>query len=89
MWLRCRYKQQHERHGELLQRFAQDMELLASITLHEGASTDRIKRLIDMVPEQRLREWAENCRRSHEQFADKVCGSWRAASSAPTSHHDA
>eukprot|EP00891_Asterochloris_glomerata_P000620 jgi/Astpho2/620/fgenesh1_pg.00013_%23_39_t len=67
-----RYKQQHERHGELLQRFAQDMELLASITLHEGAGTDRIKRLIDMVPEQRLREWAENCRRSHEQFTDKV-----------------
>ena len=89
VWLHCRYKQQHERHGELLQRFAQNMELLASITLHEGAGTDRIKRLIDMVPEQRLREWAENCRRSHEQFTDKVYGSWRAASSASTSHNDA
>ena len=48
------------------------MDRLASCELHPGACTGTARRLLDLLPEQRLRDWAEACRRSHAAFGDKA-----------------
>ena len=63
---------QAEAHRDILARFSADMDRLASCELHPGARTGTSRRLLDLLPEQRLRDWAEACRRSHSAFGDKV-----------------
>ncbi|KAK9820447.1 hypothetical protein WJX72_010464 [[Myrmecia] bisecta] len=67
-----KYVQQHTAHAETLVRFEQDMAQLAATELQPAARTRELTRLVHLVPEQRLRDWAANCGRSHKHFADKV-----------------
>lgn len=59
-------------HEEVLARFDRDMDALAAADLHPAARVGGATRLLDLLPEVKLREWAAECRRSHRQFADKV-----------------
>ena len=63
---------QAEAHNDILARFSSDMDRLASCELLPGARTGSARRLLDLLPEQRLRDWAEACQRSHAAFGDKV-----------------
>ena len=57
---------------EILQGFERDMEQLASLQLHAGARTERHSRLIHLIPEQKMRDWAARCKHDHDHFAKKV-----------------
>ncbi len=48
------------------------MEQLASLQLHAGARTERHSRLIHLIPEQKMRDWAARCKHDHDHFAKKV-----------------
>ena len=58
---------------EILQGFERDMEQLAALQLHTGARTERHSRLIHLIPEQKMRDWAARCKHDHDHFAKKVC----------------
>ncbi|KAA6421485.1 MAG: hypothetical protein FRX49_08429 [Trebouxia sp. A1-2] len=57
---------------DILQGFERDMEQLASLQLHAGARTERHSRLIHLIPEQKMRDWAARCKHDHDHFAKKV-----------------
>lgn len=59
-------------HEEVLHRFDRDMEALAAAELHPAARSAGVARLLDLLPEAKLRDWAAECGRAHRQFADKV-----------------
>lgn len=59
-------------HEEVLGRFDRDMEALAAAELHPAARSAGLTRLLDLLPEAKLRDWAAECARAHRQFADKV-----------------
>ena len=59
-------------HEEVLGRFERDMDALAAAELHPAACAGGAIRLLDLLPEAKLRDWAANCSRAHRQFADKV-----------------
>ena len=48
------------------------MERLAACELHPAARGPGQRRLLDLLPEQRLRDWADSCGRSHAAFVEKV-----------------
>lgn len=48
------------------------MERLAACELHPAARSPSSWRLLDLLPEQRLRDWADSCGRSHAAFMEKV-----------------
>ncbi len=56
----------------MLGRFDRDMEALAAAELHPAARSAGLTRLLDLLPEAKLRDWAAECARAHRQFADKV-----------------
>lgn len=59
-------------HREILTHFTADMEQLAACELHPAARAPGARRLLDLLPEQRLRDWADSCARSHAAFMEKV-----------------
>lgn len=59
-------------HEEVLGRFDRDMEALAAAEVHPAARAAGLTRLLDLLPEAKLRDWAAECARAHRQFADKV-----------------
>ena len=68
----CRYQTEAAAQKEILQGFERDMDQLAALQLHPDIRTDRHNYLIDLIPEQKLREWAARCKRDHDHFAKKV-----------------
>ena len=68
----CRYQTEAAAQMAILQDFERDMEQLASLQLHPAARTDRHSRLIHLIPEQKMRDWAARCKRDHDHFAKKV-----------------
>jgi hypothetical protein len=66
------YAAQSAAHEEVLGRFDRDMEALAAAELHPAARSAGLTRLLDLLPEAKLRDWAAECARAHRQFADKV-----------------
>lgn len=67
-----RYSTQHVAHAQTLTHFNDALAAISCIELHPQLQTDQWKRLIDLQPQLKLREWYENCRRSHDHFAAKV-----------------
>ena len=67
-----RYQTEAAAQKEILQGFERDMDQLAALQLHPDIRTDRHNYLIDLIPEQKLREWAARCKRDHDHFAKKV-----------------
>lgn len=70
-FLKC-YSQQHRAHSDLLVNFNRDIEKLRSCKLIPGLQTSARKCLLDLVKEENLRKWVENCTSSHKQFDNKV-----------------
>lgn len=66
------YTQQHRAHSDLLLNFARDIEKLRSCKLIPALQTSSRKCLLDLVKEENLRKWLENCTGSHKQFDNKV-----------------
>ncbi len=48
------------------------MGRLEAVQLHPRLQTPAWRRLADLQPPQRIREWHDKCARSHESFASKV-----------------
>ncbi|KAL6012202.1 hypothetical protein ACLOJK_002680 [Asimina triloba] len=67
-----RYSQQHRHHSDLLVNLSRDIEKLRNCKLHPSLQTGSRKCLLDLVKEENLRKWAENCASSHRQFETKV-----------------
>lgn len=67
-----RYSEQRRKHAEVLGRFERDMEALASMEIPAQARTAEMSRLSDLVPGQRMRDWAAQCASSHQNLSDKV-----------------
>ena len=72
MSVRCSYQTEAAAQKEILQGFERDMDQLAALHLHPDIRTDRHSCLIDLIPEQKLREWGARCKRDHDHFAKKV-----------------
>lgn len=70
-FIRC-FNQQHRHHSELLNNFERDLERLRSVKLLPLLQNDARKCLLDLVKENDLRKWADNCFNSHKQFENKV-----------------
>ncbi|XP_020577721.1 autophagy-related protein 11 [Phalaenopsis equestris] len=70
-FIKC-FNQQHRYHSELLKNFERDVERLRSVKLHPLLQNDSRKCLLDLVKENDLRKWADNCFNSHKQFEVKV-----------------
>ena len=68
----CRYQIEEAAQRGILEGFERDMEQLAALQLHPGARTDRHSCLIHLIPEQKMRDWAQRCKRDHDQFDKKV-----------------
>lgn len=66
------YQTEASAQKEILQGFERDMEQLAFLQLHAGARTERHSRLIHLIPEQKMRDWAARCKHDHDHFAKKV-----------------
>lgn len=56
----------------MLGRFERDMEALASVEVPAQARTPDLARLSDLVPQQRMRDWAAQCASSHQHLSDKA-----------------
>ena len=67
-----RYVEQRRKHAEVLGRFEGDMEALASVEVPVQARTPDLARLSDLVPQQRMRDWAAQCASSHQHLSDKA-----------------
>lgn len=67
-----RYSQQHRAHSDLLLNFTREIEKLRSCKLIPALQTSSRKCLLDLVKEENLRKWVENCTCSHKQFENKV-----------------
>lgn len=70
-FLKC-YSQQHRLHSDLLVNFPRDIEKLRSCKLIPALQTPTRKCLLDLVKDENLRKWLENCSGSHKQFENKV-----------------
>lgn len=70
-FLKC-YSQQHRAHTDLLANFTRDIDKLRSCKLIPGLQTSSRKCLLDLVKEENLRKWVENCTSNHKQFENKV-----------------
>lgn len=70
-FIRC-FNQQHRCHSDLLNNFERDVERLRSLKLLPMLQSDSRKCLLDLVKENDLRKWADNCFNSHKQFENKV-----------------
>lgn len=70
-FIRC-FNQQHRYHSDLLNNFERDLERLRSVKLLPLLQNDSRKCLLDLVKENELRKWADNCFNSHKQFENKV-----------------
>ena len=59
----------------MLGRFEGDMEALAGVEVAPAvaAAAGQLRSLLDLVPEQRVRDWAAQCAASHQHLSDKVC----------------
>ncbi|EIE22022.1 hypothetical protein COCSUDRAFT_48029 [Coccomyxa subellipsoidea C-169] len=66
------YTEQRRKHAEVLGRFERDMEALSSVEIPPQARTPDLARLSDLVPGQRMRDWAAQCASSHQNLSDKV-----------------
>lgn len=67
-----RYTEQRRKHAEVLGRFERDMEALSTVEIPPQARTPELARLSDLVPGQRMREWAAQCASSHQNLSEKV-----------------
>jgi len=67
-----KYRIQAASHEEVLRRFERDMDRLKAAELHPAARTGSATHLMDLVPENQLRNHHTNCVHAHKQFADKV-----------------
>ena len=67
-----RYIAQRSKHSEVLARFPVDMEALAAIEIHPAARSKELRRLIDLVPEPGMRQWAADCAKAHQHLGEKV-----------------
>ncbi|GMH17840.1 hypothetical protein Nepgr_019681 [Nepenthes gracilis] len=70
-FLKC-YSQQYRIHSDLLENFVRDVDRLRSCKLIPALQTPSRKCLLDLVKEDNLRKWVENCSCSHKQFENKV-----------------
>ncbi|XP_021756821.1 autophagy-related protein 11-like [Chenopodium quinoa] len=70
-FLKC-YSQQHRTHSDLLSNFTREIEKLRSCKLIPALQTSSRKCLLDLVKEENLRKWVDNCNSSHKQFENKV-----------------
>lgn len=70
-FLKC-YSQQHRVHSDLLLNFDRDVEKLRSCMLMPGLQTSNRNCLLDLVKDENLRKWVENCSYFHKQFENKV-----------------
>ncbi|XP_021750127.1 autophagy-related protein 11-like [Chenopodium quinoa] len=70
-FLKC-YSQQHRTHSDLLLNFTREIEKLRSCKLIPALQTSSRKCLLDLVKEENLRKWVDNCNSSHKQFENKV-----------------
>ncbi|GMH33246.1 hypothetical protein BSKO_01080 [Bryopsis sp. KO-2023] len=66
------FHQQQGLHGEVLREFERDMDVLMGTELCPGLRTEKWEKLVDLLPEGKLRQWAESCRKAHRHFAEKV-----------------
>eukprot|EP01116_Phalansterium_solitarium_P018996 TRINITY_DN5186_c0_g1_i2.p1 TRINITY_DN5186_c0_g1~~TRINITY_DN5186_c0_g1_i2.p1 ORF type:complete len:458 (-),score=124.83 TRINITY_DN5186_c0_g1_i2:140-1513(-) len=66
------YQRLNEKHEKLLASFPGDMERLRNIPLHIALRRDRMNTLMDVIPEQKLRLWAEDCAAEHGQLSTRV-----------------
>ncbi|CAO2841603.1 unnamed protein product [Amaranthus hypochondriacus] len=70
-FLKC-YSQQHRVHSDLLLNFNRYIEKLRSCMIIPALQTSTRKCLLDLVKEENLAKWVENCTCSHKQFENKV-----------------
>ena len=49
-----------------------NLELMARLEVHPAAQSASLRRLVDFVPQERLRDWAGRCKVSHQTLAGKV-----------------
>ncbi|KAL6064187.1 hypothetical protein QOT17_010808 [Balamuthia mandrillaris] len=63
---------QQSKHYGLLESFAHDLQRLRETVIHEALQTPTMRTLIDCIPEDRLRKWADDCRKEHEQLALRI-----------------
>jgi hypothetical protein len=68
----CRYSAQAAGHQLLLSQFEEAMARLEACPLHPRLATPAWRRLADLQPPARVREWRDKCARSHDSFATKV-----------------
>ncbi len=68
----CRYSAQAAGHQLLLSQFEEAMARLEACPLHPRLATPAWRRLADLQPPARVREWRDKCARSHDSFANKV-----------------
>ena len=52
-----RYHAQFSLHSQLLASFPEDLLLLQALDLHPTLQTERWKKLVDLLPQARLRQW--------------------------------
>ena len=69
----CRYEAQCAQHDEVLASLPANLDLLARLEVHPAAQGPQLRRLVDFVPQERLKEWAGRCAGSRQSLAAKVC----------------
>ena len=67
-----RYQGQRQGHAAILARFEADLREISAIELHPAARTDALKRMSDLVPVDKLRDWVDHCQKGHDTFVEKV-----------------
>lgn len=67
-----RYIAQHAKHKDMLARFPRALATLASVPIHPAARTERLRSLIELVPQQALRDWATSCENAMQTLAARV-----------------
>eukprot|EP01114_Cavostelium_apophysatum_P006313 TRINITY_DN1756_c0_g1_i1.p1 TRINITY_DN1756_c0_g1~~TRINITY_DN1756_c0_g1_i1.p1 ORF type:complete len:1369 (+),score=514.64 TRINITY_DN1756_c0_g1_i1:270-4376(+) len=66
------YKQLSEHHESLLSTFEDDMKKLREIRIHHSLNASGMNTLMDVVPEVKLRKWAEECANEHSHMKNRV-----------------
>lgn len=66
------YSVQKRKHVEVLEEHGPLMDLMRATHLHPDLQRDGRVKLMDLVPEEKLRKWAESCRKAHTHFSEKV-----------------
>lgn len=75
-----RYSVQHTRQQDILTRFPADLDALRAVTILPPARTTEMRTLLDLIPEQRMRDWARHCEASHRSLGSKVDTLWASSS---------